>query len=151
STERPDGIRIASLFIFIILSSSMISRVLRSTELRVRRVVLDDIAKAFVDEDANENQTVRIVAHRPGGIDYHAKEFEARHTHNLTGPFIFLEVSITDASEFTSDELEVHGVKTQDGYRILRCESAAVPNTIAALLLHVREHTKTVPHLYVGW
>lgn len=151
SIERPDGIRIASLFIAIILASSLISRALRSTELRVKKVVFEPLAQQFLEDDAVKNGTVRIVAHRPGGILYPQKEIEARQTHNLDGPFIFLEVSITDASEFTSDILDVHGIKTTDGYRILRCESAAVPNTIAALLLEIRDVTHTVPHLYVGW
>jgi hypothetical protein len=33
----------------------------------------------------------------------------------------------------------------------LRCESAAVPNAIAALLLHIRDTTGKIPHVYFGW
>jgi hypothetical protein len=36
--ERPDGIKIASLFILAIVSASFVSRALRSTELRVERI-----------------------------------------------------------------------------------------------------------------
>lgn len=151
ASERPDGLRIAAVFVAVILITSLISRVVRSTELRIQRVVLDELADKFVNEDARQIGTVRIVAHRPGGILYPKKADEARETHNLEGAFIFLEVSIGDASEFASDALEVHGVQTLDGYRILRCESAAVPNAIAALLLHIRDKTGTTPHLYVGW
>lgn len=151
ASERPDGVRIAAVFVIVILISSLVSRALRSTELRIKDVVLDELAEKFITEDAANGGTVRIVAHRPGGIDYPKKEREARDTHNLDGDFIFLEVSIGDASEFTYEALEVHGVKTGGGFRILRCESAAVPNTIAALLLHIRDKTKTTPHLYVGW
>lgn len=151
ATERPDGVRIAAVFVVVILISSLVSRVLRSTELRAKNVVLDPLAEKFITEDALKNATVRIVAHRPGGIDYPLKEREARDTHNLEGDFLFLEVSVEDASEFSHEELEVHGVLTGNGFRILRCESAAVPNTIAALLLHIRDRTKTTPHLYVGW
>ncbi|HEY9790072.1 MAG TPA: hypothetical protein V6D22_06730 [Candidatus Obscuribacterales bacterium] len=149
--ERPDGLKIASIFILIILATSLISRAMRTTELRIKKVALDEPAEQFVMDDAQRNGAVRIVAHRPGGILYPKKELEARELHNLEGPFIFLEVSVADASEFTSDMLAVHGIKTSDGYRILRCESAAVPNTIAALLLHIRDKTHTTPHLYVGW
>jgi hypothetical protein len=149
SFERPDGIKIATAFIVIILITSLISRVMRSTELRIKRVVLDEIADQFVNEDSQAS-LVRIVAHRPGGINYRDKEREARLTHNLEGNFIFLEVSVPDASEFSYETLEVHGVRVGD-FRILRCESAAVPNTIAALLMHIRDKTGTIPHLYVGW
>ena len=40
--ERPEGIKIASLFILGIVISSLVSRTLRSTELRVHGFVLDD-------------------------------------------------------------------------------------------------------------
>jgi hypothetical protein len=149
--ERPDGLKIASICIAIILMTSLVSRALRTTELRIRKVILDPLAEEFINSDAQAHGVVRIVAHRPGGILYPKKEMEARETHNLEGPFIFLEVSVSDASEFSFDSLAVHGIRTGDGYRILRCESAAVPNTIAALLLHIRDKTKTTPHLYVGW
>jgi hypothetical protein len=119
--------------------------------LRIQHLVLDESARRFIMEDVANTGSVRIVAHRPGGILYPKKEAEARDTHNLDGPFVFLEVSVGDASDYTVDDLHVHGVLTQDGYRILRCESTAVPNTIAALLLYIRDMTQTVPHLYVGW
>jgi hypothetical protein len=151
ASERPDGQRIAAVFVAVILFVSLISRIARSTELRIQHLVLDESARRFIMEDVANTGSVRIVAHRPGGILYPKKEAEARDTHNLDGPFVFLEVSVGDASDYTVDDLHVHGVLTQDGYRILRCESTAVPNTIAALLLYIRDMTQTVPHLYVGW
>ena len=45
-------------------------------------------------------------------------------------PLLFLEIYVLDASEFTAD-LNVRGVTVGD-YRVLRGESAAVPNAIAA-------------------
>jgi hypothetical protein len=151
SIERPDGLHIASVFIALILLSSFISRAVRSTELRVKKVIFDPIATQFIQDDACKVERVSIVAHKPDDIDYMQRERDARETHNLGGPFIFLEVTITDASEFSSDSVEVKGVQTADGHRILRCHSAAVPNTLAALLLYIRDETDTVPHLYTGW
>ncbi len=63
--ERPDGLHIATFFIGSILLTSLISRAMRSTELRVQEVELDSTCKEFIAEsDADQ---IRIVAHRPGG------------------------------------------------------------------------------------
>lgn len=48
--ERPDGIRIAAFFIGFIVVISLVSRIWRSTELRVSSVVLDEVAQRFVVE-----------------------------------------------------------------------------------------------------
>ncbi len=145
--ERPEGIKIASFFILATLITSLISRVLRSTELRIKKVVLDQTAIQFIEEA----KVVRIVAHRPGGHTYERKEREARETHNIDEDvLIFLEVKPGDASEFMDDVLEVRGVR-KGRHRVLQCESPAVPNAIAALMLHIRNITNTQPHVYFGW
>ncbi len=151
--ERPEGIRIASLFIVTIIATSMISRVVRSTELRIHGVQLDEQAALFVDQVSAANQ-VRILANRPNeGVpaEYARKLRSARDTHALRpwDPLLFLEVRTSDASDFT-DVLEVRGVEVGP-YRVLRCESPAIPNAIAALLLEIRNRTGKVPHAYFGW
>ena len=45
--ERPEGIQIASLFIIGIIAASLVSRVLRSTELRIEGVEYDATAGRF--------------------------------------------------------------------------------------------------------
>jgi hypothetical protein len=147
--ERPEGIKIASFFIGTILLTSLVSRAVRSTELRIRQVMLDDAAQRFIMESGQD--VVRIIAHRPGGHSYEFKEKEARDAHHIPdGHLIFLEVKPGDASEFTDDILEVRGVE-KEGFRILQCESPAVPNAIAALLLYIRDKTHKQPHVYFGW
>lgn len=64
--------------------------------------------------------------------------------------FIFVEVTLTDPSDFVDDSLDVTGHKI-GGFKILRCSSPAIPNAIAAILLHLQERTKTIPHAYFGW
>ena len=62
--ERPDGLRIASLFILGILVISIVSRVGRSFQLRATSVTLDVAALDFVLEDAEEGE-IRIISHEP--------------------------------------------------------------------------------------
>jgi hypothetical protein len=126
---------------------------MRSTELRVERIELDDNARDFIERVARRNE-IRIVANRRQAGDereYCLKEKEQREDNHIPkdDPILFLEVDIGDASEF-SDVLCVRGVEV-DGYRVLRAESAAVPNAIAAFLLYLRDTTGKIPHAYFGW
>jgi hypothetical protein len=150
--ERPEGIKIASFFIAAIVFSSLMSRALRATEVRIKSVHLSATARAFVDEITPN--PIRIIAHRPdkrAAEEYDVKEQQAREDHSLgdNEPVLFLEVGHGDASEFR-DDLLVRGVRV-GRHRVLRCKSPAVPNAIAALLIHFRDLTEKIPHAYFGW
>jgi hypothetical protein len=150
--ERPEGIRIAGFFIGAIVFTSLVSRVWRSTELRVERVEMDETARRFIAEESQD--TIRLIANRltVGDVEeYYLKEREVREDNHIPSkdPVLFLEVQIVDASEF-ADIVRVRGV-TVGNYRILRAESAAVPNAIAAILLYTRDQTGNLPHAYFGW
>jgi hypothetical protein len=150
--ERPEGIKIASWFIATIIVTSMISRVMRSTELRVRSIEPDDVAMQFLREAGAA--PVRILAIRPGDgrkEAYENKMREARESHHLPEdqPVLFLEVRPGDVSDFTGT-LKVTGAEV-GGYHVLRAISPAIPNAIAALLLHIRDQTGKIPHAYFGW
>lgn len=150
--ERPEGIKIASFFILTIVFTSLVSRVWRSTELRVERVELDDAARSFLRHAARG--TVRIISNRRDQGDaseYETKEKEKRTDNHIPAgePVIFFEVTPGDASEF-SGVLRICGEEV-NGFRVLRAVSPAVPNAIAAFLLHVRNETGKLPHVYFGW
>ncbi len=152
--ERPEGIKIASLFILTIVAMSLVSRALRSTELRVHGIMPDAKAMDFIESINPSGEGIRIIANRPGAGDeaeYAAKLTEARQTHHLpeNDPILFLEVRPGDASNF-SEFLRIHG-REVGPYRVLSCQSAAVPNAIAALLLYIRDRTGQLPHVYFGW
>jgi hypothetical protein len=152
--ERTDGIKIASLFILGIVTASLVSRVWRTTELRVNRIELDDAAREYVEQIARGRQEIRIIANRRDRGDageYEAKEREKRESNHIPtrDPVLFFEVTPGDASEFSA-RLDVRGFEV-GGHRVLRTESAAVPNAIAAFLLHLRDTTGKVPHVYFGW
>jgi hypothetical protein len=151
--ERPDGVKIASFFIAAIVATSMVSRVTRATELRASELRLGAAARRFVEEAAGRG-TIHVIANEPQERDrreYLDKEAEARVLHQLppAEPVLFLEVTVRDPSEFAS-ALEVTG-EERHGYRVLRVDSSAVANTIAAVLMHVRDLTSAVPHVYFRW
>jgi hypothetical protein len=62
---------------------------------------------------------------------------------------MFLEVVVDDSSDFET-ELEVQGV-LRHGFRILEVHGPVVPNTIASVLLHIRDVTGLMPHVYFRW
>jgi hypothetical protein len=151
--ERPDGIRIAALFIIAIIVVSIISRVRRSFQLRATSVTLDPIALGFVTDDA-ANGGVRIIANEPddGSADEYRNKYidERRFSHiPQASRTIFLEVHPADSSDFEED-LMVRGVEKY-GYRILKVRSGNIPNTLAAVLLAIREATSVVPTIYFEW
>ncbi len=150
--ERPEGIRIAGFFIGTIIFTSLVSRVWRSTELRAERIEVDELAGEFLAEESQG--AIRLIANRLNTgdvLEYFMKEKEVREDNHIppNDPILFLEIMVSDASEF-ADVIKVKGVQVGD-YRILRAESAAVPNAIAALLLYIRDQTGKIPHAYFGW
>jgi hypothetical protein len=150
--EQPEGIKIASFFIVSIVLVSLVSRVMRSTELRVHGVQADEAALRFLRDAAQ--RPVRIIANRPDrgdAAEYEGKLREARDSHHLPVDEqpLFVEVRPGDVSAF-SDTLAVSGVDVA-GHHVLRCTSPAIPNAIAALLLFIRDRTGQIPHAYFGW
>ena len=153
--ERPDGLRIALLFIGAIVLISLVSRIWRTLELRVDKLEMDMPALNFVRDAVDEGKrTIALIPNRPETMDvaeYSRQEQEAKRDHNL-GPhecLLFVEVEIPDASEF-SGVVRVQGVQVGE-HRILRVTGTAIPNSIAALALRVRDLTGDRPHLYFNW
>jgi len=160
--ERPDGLIIASIFIVVIVIVSFVSRAVRAFELRVTDIRLDDTARRFVIEAAERGRAgddapaghLRLVANEPDAGDaaeYRDKEAQVRKDAHVPAgdPLLFVEVSISDASEFES-ALEVTGIDRY-GYRVLRLRSTSVPNALAALMLYLRDLTGARPHIYFEW
>ena len=150
--EQPSGIKIASLFILGIIIASFFSRALRSTEIRVDEIEFDEQAQEFIKEMCEGE--IRIVTNRRevGDVaEYRFKEHEKRVDNHIPAndPIVFYEIDLGDASEFKG-KLKIRGYDIE-GYRVLRTEAPAVPNAIAAILMHLRDKTGKIPHVYFGW
>ncbi|MDX5563127.1 amino acid transporter [Streptomyces sp. ID05-04B] len=150
--ERPDGVKIAACFVIGIVIVSLLSRCFRAFELRVTGVVLDPAADRFLCDMADRR--IRLVAH--DGEHRDATEYDAKLRHLRTDndladghDVVFVEVTVRDPSDFES-EVHVRGLHVH-GHRVLTLESAAVANALAALLLHVRDATGEIPHIYFEW
>jgi amino acid transporter len=152
--EKPDGIAISSLFIGGIITVSLISRVYRATELRVEKVEFNVTAQRLITEALAADGTLTLIANRrqTGDIaEYAEKESSQRGINPVPSKarLLFLEVDVVDPSTF-SQTLTVRGVEV-GAYNVLRVESAVVPNTIAAILLALRDATGVRPECHFEW
>jgi hypothetical protein len=150
--ERPEGLKISSVFIAVIVGVSIISRALRSTELRITEVEMDDSVNGLLALD--EDQVIRLVAHRPRTQTAEAfdrLDAHIRRIHGLSPEeriYIF-EVERRDASEFT-ECLRVTA-ECVGRHVILKAGSPVIANAIAAMLIHLEKTTGQVPHVYCQW
>ena len=152
--ERPEGLWIALCFIAGILVVSVWSRIGRSTELRVQNVHFDEAGLNMVRDVAAHGLPVRFIANHLNAGDaaeYQEKALEVRLDNHLSAGEValFLEVAVLDASDFKST-VYLEGVQVGP-HRILRATGNSVPNTIAAVLLYVRDLTGAPPHIYFEW
>ncbi|WP_285600966.1 amino acid transporter [Kineosporia sp. NBRC 101731] len=151
--ERPDGLRIGALFILAIIVVSVFSRAGRAFQLRGAGITFDAAARKYI-EAAAKCGTLYLVANEPDARDateYRDKAREIRAENNLPkwAPLVFVEVTVTDASDFET-ELRVIG-EERFGHRILTVRSSVIANTIAEITLAVRDRTGLVPHIYFTW
>ena len=151
--ERPDGVKIGACFIAAIVAVSLLSRVARAFELRTTEIVYDDRAESFLRDCAR--RSIRLVANEPDARDaaeYREKVRQIVDDHDLpnAGDIIFVEVTVGDYSDFES-RIEVHGEVLHEQFRVLTVTGSSVPNTLASLLLDVRDLTGVRPHMYFEW
>jgi hypothetical protein len=147
----PAGLLIAACFIAAILVSSMVSRALRSTELRFDGFHFKDAHSQFLWESLEYLEFPVLVPHRPGGSSLDAKEKRIRQRHRLAPdvPIVFVEVELGDASDFYHKPcLEV---RQEDGRFVLRiCRAASIPHVLAAVALEL-SRTGQPPEIHCGW
>ncbi|EXU62471.1 amino acid transporter [Streptomyces sp. PRh5] len=151
--ERPDGVKIGACFIAGIILVSLLSRLARAFELRVTDMELDATAERFVRDAATRR--MRFIANEPDNRDpaeYRDKIHQIRADNDIPAAddLIFVEVSVRDPSDFET-AVRVRGEVLHDRYRVLTLDGSSIPNSLAALLLHIRDATGQRPHIYFEW
>jgi hypothetical protein len=147
----PAGLMIALCFVFVLLVWSMISRSLRSMELRFEGFEFQDEYSRFLWQSLVDMEFPILVPHRPGHQRLLLKEETIRKRHRLSPdvPIVFVEVELGDPSEFYHRPLlEVIQEEGRFIVRIRRC--ASVAHVLAAAALELSRVGKP-PELHFGW
>ncbi len=150
--EKPEGMVIASCFIAAVFVSSLTSRWLRSTELRLLSFRFVNNESHFLWDALRHLEFPVLVPHRTGGDRTLAdKEEQIRREHHLDPnmPIVFVEAHLGDVSDFThSPIIEVTEEEGRFIIRVSNCVSIA--HVLAAIALELSKTGKP-PELHFGW
>jgi len=149
--ERPDGIKIASFFIFATVTASFVSRIKRSTELRFKAFEFADNNSHFLWDSLKHLEFPVLVPHRPGRRELDDKEASIRRRHRLSDdiPIVFIEAELGDPSEFQQSPLmEIRAEGGRFIISVKRCVSVA--HAIATIALEL-SRVGQPPEIHFGW
>jgi hypothetical protein len=149
--SKPDGIKIAGVFILTVVVTSMVSRARRSTELRFEHFDFVNDASRLLWDALRHLEVPVLVPHRPGNHSIAKKEKLIRRAHRLSAdvPIVFIEALLGDTSEF--EQIPLMEISESDGHfivRLTRCVSVA--HAIATIALELSKVGKP-PELHFGW
>jgi hypothetical protein len=149
--NKPDGLKIASCFIAAVIILSMVSRTLRSTELRFLHFDFVNHESKFLWDTLRLLEFPVLVPHRPGRQALEEKEAQIRQVHRLGPdvPIVFVEATLGDTSEFYhSPVMEIRQEEGRFVIKVTRCVSIA--HVIATLALELSKVGKP-PEIHFGW
>jgi hypothetical protein len=150
--ERPDGIIIASIFIGCVLAISILSRIWRSQELRLKEFRFADEADRMLWTDICAEGAFRVlVPHRPGHRTLDEKETEIRRRHRLPAdvPLVFLEVHYGDTSDFHNAPI-ISAKQEGERFVIVARDVASVSHTVAQIAIEMSKAGAPLDIVF-GW
>lgn len=140
AAERPDGLKIATLFIVAIISASVFSRWRRASELRVCGIRFEDEESERLWHELPHLHNVAVVPLRSNTPQARSRT-EARnlqHHHDEESSFAFLHVTLLeDPSQFDSP-IRVKVYRELNDFVIEIQDAVAVANAIAFVALSIR-------------
>jgi hypothetical protein len=150
--ERPDGIIIASIFIGCVMAISILSRIWRSQELRLKEFRFADEADRMLWTDICAEGAFRVlVPHRPGHRSLDEKETEIRRRHRLPAevPLVFLEVHYGDTSDFHNAPI-ISAKQEGERFVIVARDVASVSHTVAQIAIEMSKAGAPLDIVF-GW
>ena len=149
--RSPVSMLIALCFVGTTIVTSIVSRGLRSTELRFEGFDFANAESQTWWDGLRSLEFPVLVPHRPGLLCLGDKERQIRARHRLGPemPLVFLEADLGDASDFYQRP-QVLVLREEGRYlvRITRCVS--IPHVLAAAALELSRDTRP-PELHFGW
>lgn len=149
--NKPDGLKIAACFIAAVIILSMVSRTLRSTELRFLHFDFVNNESKFLWDTLKLLEFPVLVPHRPGRQTLESKEEQIRAVHRLGNdvPIVFVEATLGDTSAFYQSPLmEIRQDEGRFIIKVTHCVSIA--HVIATLALELSKVGKP-PEIHFGW
>lgn len=150
--QQPSGVGIAMMFVLVVLMTAIVSRWMRSTEMRFEGFEFADSESEQRWEQICTLEFQVLVPHDPTHATLAAKEAEIRARHRILPgiPIIFIEVEIGDPSDFFQKPL-MKIERDPDGREVIRVTRAtSVAHVIAAIGLAFRE-VGHPPEFYFKW
>ncbi len=129
--ERPDGAIVASIFIFLLLTASALSRIIRSTEMRVSEVTFADAASAEVWQSIQGKKVNLIPVRVDSPAHRKLTSAKVREHYQVNGPLAYLFVTLMDnRSDFLSP-LSLRVFREGEDFVINVTGAVALANSIA--------------------
>ena len=145
------GLAIALMFVAAILSTSSVSRWLRSTELRFKGFAFDDEYSERRWQEILQLEFQVLVPHRPGLFSLAEKDRQVRRKHRLPPDayLLFIEVNLGDPSDF--HHIPQMKIELEGELEVIRVSHAAsVAHVLAAIGLEFCRVGRP-PEIIFGW
>lgn len=149
--DHPSGLMISICFIGVILGTSIVSRALRSNELRTVGLEFTDPTSRQLWEELHTLELPVLVPHRPGLHSRADKAAALRNEHQLADDvkLVFIEVEMDDPSDFYQ-KLRMQLFREDRVYVIRIGGCVSVPHAVAAVALELSKRGRP-PALHFGW
>lgn len=146
------GLTIALLFVAAILISSIVSRWIRSTELRFEGFEFVDEATQMRWEELRRSGAKVLAPHRPGLVSLADKSRVLAHDYRIdpATPLIFIEATLGDPSNFYQQpKMKIEREGGLEVIRVSHCVSVA--HVLAAICLELCRDGGVPPEIIFGW
>ena len=149
--RSPASLLISMAFLAATIVTSIISRGLRSTELRFDGFDFVDNESKLLWDALKELSFPVLVPHRSGliSLEEREKRIRARHRLGPEVPLVFVEAELGDASNFLQRPL-VHVGQEEGRFIIYITRCVSIPHVLAAAALELSSGTEP-PEYHFGW